>query len=295
VPRWRVPVSSASVVVPVKNGARSLPGLLDALAEQTFPGLEVLVVDNGSTDGTQDVAAAHAAVTRVLHEPAPGSYAARNAGVAQATGDAVLFTDADCRPVPGWAAALVAALDDPEPALAAGPVVLRSDARSPWRRAWGAYDRAVYLDQQRWVELHGQAATANLAVRRELLLARGGFDATLRSGGDHEFTGAATRDGHRIGWAPEAVVHHPARDSLGEAWRLWTRLGRGFEDLASQGGWSGPLLRRDPVLREPTAAVKQRAEERGVELSTPVLYALHAVVRAAVLTGRLRQRRALRR
>ncbi len=282
------------MVVPVRNGARSLPRLLDALAAQTFRDLEVLVVDNGSTDESYSVAAAHPAVTRVVQETAPGSYAARNAGVAHAGGDAVLFIDADCRPVPGWAAALMAALDDPEPALAAGPVLLHSDSRSPWRKAWGAYDRAVYLDQERWVEVHGQAATANLAVRRDVLLARGGFDAALRSGGDHEFTGAATRDGHRIGWAPEAVVHHPARDTFGEAWRLWTRLGRGFEDLAAQGGWSGPLLRRDPVLRESTVAIKQRAEERGVELSMPVLFVLHAVVRTAVLTGRLRQRRALR-
>jgi GT2 family glycosyltransferase len=289
-----VPVSSASVVVPVKNGARSLPELLDALAEQTHPGLEVLVVDNGSTDGTHDVAADHPAVTKVLHEPTPGSYAARNAGAAEAQGDVVLFIDADCRPVPGWAAALVAAIDDPEPSLATGPVLLHSDSRSPWRQAWGAYDRAVYLDQERWVELHGQAATANLAVRRDVLMSRGGFDASLRSGGDHEFTGAATRDGHRIAWVPNAVVHHPARDTLGEAWRLWTRLGRGFEDLAAQGGWSGPLLRRDPVLREPTAAIKQRAQERGVQLSTPVLFVLHGIVRTAVLTGRLRQRRALR-
>ena len=279
-----------SVVVPVRNGEHSLPGLLDALAAQTVGALEVLVVDNNSTDGTAALAAAHPVVTEVLTETRPGSYAARNAGLARATGDVVLFTDADCRPAPGWAAALAGAVRAPEPALAAGPVVLGTDSPTPWRRVWGAYDRAMYLDQERSVGELGAAATANLAVRREVLLAQGGFDGSLASGGDHAFTSAAVAAGHQLVYVPEAVVHHPPRDTLSETWKLWRRLGGGYEDLVGRGEWP-QLLRRDPVLREPFASVRARAVRRGVTCPAPALALAHALARAAVLRGRLQTRR----
>ena len=90
-----------SVVVPVLNGARSLPALLDALTRQTLgrDRFELIVVDNGSRDRTAAIALAAGA--RVIGEPRRGRARARNTGVAAATAPAIAFTDADCVPAPG--------------------------------------------------------------------------------------------------------------------------------------------------------------------------------------------------
>ena len=88
----RIPL--ISVVVPVFNDEARLAGCLDALAMQTWPAShrEVIVVDNGSVPPV----ALRAGAARVIVERRPGSYAARNAGVAAAAGEILAFTDADC-------------------------------------------------------------------------------------------------------------------------------------------------------------------------------------------------------
>ncbi|MDP9181292.1 MAG: glycosyltransferase family 2 protein [Actinomycetota bacterium] len=276
---------SVSVVVPVHNGADALPELLAALASQEGVGdVEVVVVDNASTDTTAEVAGASPVVTRVVHEPQPGSYVARNAGWRTTSGEVVAFTDADCVPSPGWLAGLLGALAEGE--LAAGAVVPGPPPAGRWAAWWAAYDRAMYLDQKENVERDGFAATANLAVRRQVLEELDGFDDALVSGGDFAFTRAATSAGHRLVWAPAAPVLHRPRAALRSTWSLWRRLGRGYGDLAAQGSWPR-ALRHDPVLRAPLAQVTARARSRGVSTATPVLALAHTVARLAVLRGRL--------
>lgn len=277
---------SVSVVVPVHNGASALPHLLAALsAQRGVQPFEVVVVDNRSTDATAAVAAASPVVSRVVTEPRPGSYVARNAGWRAATGDVIAFTDADCAPDADWLLALVTALDAGAD-LAGGAVVPGPPPPGPWAGWWAAYDRTMYLDQADNVAHNGFAATANLAVRRAVLEELDGFDAALASGGDAFFGRRATAAGHRLVWVPDAVVRHEPRAGMHETWKLWRRLGKGYGDLAARGEWPVPL-RRDPVIRKPLAEVRVRAAERGVRLPLPVLAALHAFARAAVLRGRL--------
>lgn len=90
-------------MVPVRDDAAQLRGLLDALARQTRPPLEVIVVDNGSRDDSADVARAAGCI--VLSEPRPGIPAAAAAGYDRARGEVILRCDADSRPPPGWIAA----------------------------------------------------------------------------------------------------------------------------------------------------------------------------------------------
>lgn len=114
-PTHRPPVS---VVVTVRDARRTLRACLDALANLSYPSYEVLIVDDGSTDGTIEVAANHRLAEedrlRVVEvgsadEPI-GIGASRNRGVAVATHDVIAFTDADCRPRPGWLTDLVPCL-----------------------------------------------------------------------------------------------------------------------------------------------------------------------------------------
>ncbi|MCT1653395.1 glycosyltransferase family A protein [Brachybacterium muris] len=102
---------TCSVVVPVKDDAAELRGLLDALARQTVPPLEIVVVDNGSVDDSARIAAQ--AGCRVLSEPRPGIAAAASTGYDTARGDLILRCDADSRPGPTWVAAHRAAYQAP--------------------------------------------------------------------------------------------------------------------------------------------------------------------------------------
>ncbi|HEV3000586.1 MAG TPA: glycosyltransferase family A protein, partial [Solirubrobacteraceae bacterium] len=100
-----------TVVVPVRDGAASLPPLLASLAGQTLARerFEVIVVDNGSRDATAAVAREGGA--RVVTEPVANRARARNAGIAAARAPLVAFTDADCVAAPGWLEALLACRD----------------------------------------------------------------------------------------------------------------------------------------------------------------------------------------
>src|SRR4051812_27832091 len=92
-----------SVIVPVFNQSEPLRACLRALNGQTSPRarFEVIVVDNGSTDPVSVPTGSHSTV-RVEGESKPGSYAARNRGVAIARGSVIAFTDADCVPAADW-------------------------------------------------------------------------------------------------------------------------------------------------------------------------------------------------
>ena len=123
---------SASVIVPIYNGEADLPGLVERLLRQQYPAdrVEYLLVDNGSRDRTPDLlqsATATAATQGIRLRALPygtiqSSYAARNAGIAAATGDILAFTDADCQPEPTWLAALVQPFSDPSVGLVAGEI-----------------------------------------------------------------------------------------------------------------------------------------------------------------------------
>ena len=84
-----------SCIVPVFNGERYLAETLDSVLQQTYPSLEILICDDGSTDGSADIAAAYGDRVRYLWQPKAGATAARNLGLAGAQGEFVAFLDAD--------------------------------------------------------------------------------------------------------------------------------------------------------------------------------------------------------
>src|ERR1044071_1686955 len=95
-----------SVVVASYNGARTLPACLESLIRQNYPDYEVILVDDGSTDSTPEVARDFAAV-RYIRQDNHGLSVARNTGIAAAVGEIVAFTDSDCRADEDWLSYLV--------------------------------------------------------------------------------------------------------------------------------------------------------------------------------------------
>jgi GT2 family glycosyltransferase len=212
---------TVSVVVPVRDGARTLARCLAGLAAQDRPPDEVIVVDNGSRDGSGELARAFGARTpalalRVVEEPRPGASVARNRGVAAASGDLVAFTDADCEPAPPWLGRLAGALG-PGVGAVAGRV-----RPAPPRSAIEAFAALYTLrtgelayESSAFTLLRGGFPTANLAVRREVFDALGGFDETVRIyGEDYDLCARLYGLGQRIRYEPEAVVFHHHRTTL---------------------------------------------------------------------------------
>ena len=123
---------AASVIVPTRNRADLLAGCLRSLAAQDCPAgdFEVLVVDNGSTDGTAALCAEAPerfglAGLRCVVEPEPGLLSGRHRGALEARGGVLVFVDDDIVAAPGWLSALLRAFDDPCVHLAGGPSVGR--------------------------------------------------------------------------------------------------------------------------------------------------------------------------
>jgi glycosyltransferase involved in cell wall biosynthesis len=207
---------AASVVVATYQRRDRVVRLLRALAGQVgVAGFEVVVVDDGSGDGTVDAIAQEAPslpfpVRVFAQERNRGPAAARNRGWQASSGPIVAFTDDDCLPEPGWLAALVAGLDRAD--LVSGRTTASPDAydqRGPW-----SY----------WMDDDGQSghfSTCNIAYRREVLVAVGGFDETGFSyrrrgsparrcinGEDTDLAWRAIEAGFRAGVASSAVVDH---------------------------------------------------------------------------------------
>lgn len=196
------PAVRASVIVPVRNAAKTLPRTLDALASQVVSErYEVIVVDDGSNDGSAELAEHAPGPVTVLRQAGAGPAAARNRGVAEARGEALCFTDADCFPTPEWLAAGLRALNRAE--LVQGAIRPDPDAvRTP-------FDHTL-----RVIGENGLYETANLFVRRELFEALDGFELWLEPevgkpmAEDVWFGWRARRAGARIAFEPDALVHH---------------------------------------------------------------------------------------
>jgi lipopolysaccharide/colanic/teichoic acid biosynthesis glycosyltransferase/glycosyltransferase involved in cell wall biosynthesis len=202
-----------SVVVPAYNAARTLPLCLRALEGQDFPShlYEVIVVDDGSTDDT--VAIARAAGVQVIAQPHAGPAAARNRGAAASRGELVLFTDADCAPVPGWISALEGAFADPAVAGAKGAYLTRQRELVPRLTQLEFLER---YDRMAGSEMIDFVDTYSAAYRRDVFLANNGFDTIFPTASveDQEFSFRLAEKGYRLVFVPAAQVYHRHNPTL---------------------------------------------------------------------------------
>ena len=219
------PDGRASVVIPAYNAAAHLPAALAALRAQTWPAdrLEVLVVDDGSTDDTAAVARAGGA--RLVPAAHAGPAAARNRGAAAATGAYLLFTDADCVPEPGWVAAMCAPFADP------AVVGVKGAYRTAQRGLLPRFVQVEFVDRYRRQARYAQIDLVDsyaAAFRRAAFLAAGGYDTRFPAANneDVELSYRLAEAGARLVFAPEARVAHTHPAALGRYLRV--KVGRGY-------------------------------------------------------------------
>jgi glycosyltransferase involved in cell wall biosynthesis len=261
------PAPSVSVVIPALDSADTVGDTLRALDRQSgASALEVIVVDNGSSDGTADVARAFGAT--VLEEPTPGPSAARNRGLRHARGDIVAHVDADTVPTRQWLEAIVSPFADPGVLLVAGRNISYppSTAAERYVAASGLIEseRAVHRPKFPF------SPSMNMAVRRDAALDIGGWSEDLRTGEDVDFSFRLRRArGCAIEYAADAIVLHRNRnddDALRrQAWTYGEGAASLYRKYPEESAWNartvavlaGQLVTR--AARPPLLTMARRA------------------------------------
>ncbi|MAT98202.1 MAG: glycosyl transferase family 2 [Anaerolineaceae bacterium] len=226
---------NVSIIIPALNAYHTLPACLQACQSQVLPAgvqLEIILVDDGSTDSTQEIARA-AGVQLVQHQTQRGAAAARNSGLAVAQGEIILFTDADCAPQPNWVAKMIRPFQDPtvhgckgiyatnQPELVARFVQIEYEDKYDLLRTQPAID---FID------------TYSAGYRADLLKAAGGFDEAIHYVEDQELSFRLAAAGHKMVFQETAVVFHQHSNSLPRYFRKKVMIGY----------WKAQIMRRYP-------------------------------------------------
>jgi len=298
-----------SVVVCAYNAAETIEECLAHTRALDYPGLEVLVVDDGSTDATADIAERICAGDprmRVVRAEHQGLSGARNIGWQQARGDLIAYLDSDAYPTPEWPYYLALGLDEPMVGGVGGPnlpPVTDSRVAQMVARAPGGPVHVLSSDD-RAEHIPG----ANMAFWRQVLEEVGGFDLVYTAAGDDvDLCWKVLDRDWEIGFHPAALVWHHRRQSV----RAYLRQQRGYgrsEALVAQrhpdrftslgtARWHGliydsfaPSLLRQRVYRGLYGAAAYQSVYRGGghgmdvahQLGTPVAIAAIAVAPLAL-------------
>jgi O-antigen biosynthesis protein len=201
-----------SVVVCSYNAERTMEACLASLEKLHYPDYEVVVVNDGSTDRTLEIAQRFP-YCRIISQENKGLSVARNVGAEAATGEIVAYTDSDCVADPDWLTYLVAKMEAAQLVACGGPnfpppedsLVPAAVAVSP-----GGPTHVLLSD-----DVAEHIAGCNMAFRRDVLLRLGGFDPVYRAAGDDvDICWRFQDEGYTIGFSPAAVVWHFRRNTV---------------------------------------------------------------------------------
>ncbi len=226
---------NVSIIIPALNACRTLPACLQACQSQILPPgveLEIILVDDGSIDGTPELAK-DANVQLIQHNDQRGAAAARNSGLAVAQGEIILFTDADCLPQPNWVAEMIRPFQDhtvhgckgiyatTQPELLARFVQIEYEDKYDLLRTQPVID---FID------------TYSAGYRTEVLKAAGGFDEAIHYVEDQELSFRLAAAGHKMVFQETAVVFHQHSNTLRRYFRKKVMIGY----------WKAQIMRRYP-------------------------------------------------
>jgi glycosyltransferase involved in cell wall biosynthesis len=157
------PFAAISVVIPCYNATKFLRSTLDSVLAQTLPALEVIVVDDGSTDDSAAIAESYGPPIRVIRQPNQGESVARNRGIAEAKGDWLAFLDADDWWLPEKLAEQAKLMSLPVAAICSGNIERYAD-----QREHNHIPRAEFLRRSKIMEYGAPCHISTLLVRRDL-------------------------------------------------------------------------------------------------------------------------------
>jgi cellulose synthase/poly-beta-1,6-N-acetylglucosamine synthase-like glycosyltransferase len=215
-----------SIVIPCYNAQDSIAECLDSVVNLFYPKdkMEVIVVDNKSTDRSKDIIR-YFPVKLLEEKEIQSSYAARNRGIKEAKGEWIAFTDADCIVDRNWLYYLMLKHQNDEKIGAIAGEILPHNPRTVIE-IYSA--RRDFLNQRKFVfSIIQTAATANVAYRKSVFDRAGLFNDKTDTGADVEMAWRMQKLlGLKIGFAPEAIVFHRQRKSLVELYKQIYRYER---------------------------------------------------------------------
>lgn len=239
-----------SVVIPVRNGARTIAACLDAVLASSYERFEVIVVDDGSTDATAEIASRFPC-RLVRHAGSSGASAARNAGGREASGEILFFIDADCMVLPDTLRMVDRAMTGARSVIVGG-----SYTPLPFDPGFFNEFQSIFINHS---ELRSRVpdyvASHAMAIWRAGFLASGGFpEAFMPILEDVEFSHRLRRSGWTLRMDPSILVRHSfgfgLRRSLQNAFRksrYWTAYSIQNRDLFSDSGTASLELKADVV------------------------------------------------
>jgi glycosyltransferase involved in cell wall biosynthesis len=287
-----------SIVVPTYNRLPRLKRLLAVLGQQEYPAdqYEVIVVDDGSGDGTAEWLAAQVGRwegrLRPISQANRGPAVARNRGIAESRGEIAVLIDDDCLPTQGWLPGLLAGFTAPEIGGVGGMI---EGAQDGTLFETYLHDSGIYTTPETHEGRIIYLITANAAFRREALLAVGGFTEALKypGGEDVDLGLRLTAAGYVLRYCPEAGVRHYHRSGLAGFLRTFVHYGQGAYYCCVRHGYP-PLgwpvyVRVLSLVWWPVSVVRRLREGWGLveSLVYPVLRSLQDVAYVwGILTGR---------
>ncbi len=268
---------SCSIVICTRDRPAHLEECLEAVGRQDYPHCSTLVIDNASRDDRAREVAARWGADYVV-EPRPGLSQARNRGAAASECEIVAYLDDDSLPEPDWLSNLVEGFQDPSVMVVTGrvraPEMNGEDATHRWLirhyEFGGRSPVVVDSNTPSWFELvnfQGVGIGANMAFRRRVFEEWEGFDTRLGRGTPlngaeeiHAFASLVDR-GHKLAYAPRAVVRHPCRATKQDL------RARDLADLRAGTGYATLLFFEAPRYRRAVLAFKLRSLFRKVRKS----------------------------
>jgi GT2 family glycosyltransferase len=238
-----------SVVICTNDGSATLRECLDGVAGLRYPYYEVIVVSDGSTDNTAEIAASYDGVS-VIETPRRGLAAARNSGMRASRGEIIAYIDDDAIPDPDWLQHLARSFASGPYAAAGGPNVPPPGSGAVAQcvsNAPGGPTHVLLSDRDA-----EHVPGCNMAIRKSALEEIGGFDPTFRAAGDDvDVCWRLLDSGRRIAFNPGAVVFHHRRSSVrgylrqqrayGKAEALLERKHPEKYSASGHAGWTGRL------------------------------------------------------
>jgi glycosyltransferase involved in cell wall biosynthesis len=240
---------SLSVIIPVRNGGAAFPVCLEALSRSKYRDFELVVVDDGSSDGSDEAARRHDA-TVLTTGGAEGPAAARNLGAAVASAETLLFLDADCEVHEDTLDRVVEALTDDQLVAVFGSYDDEPKAKGIVSRFRNLLHHFVHQTSRPEIETFWAGCGA---VRKQAFLAVGGFDAERYqrpSIEDIDLGYRLTDAGGRIAVRPDVLVRHHKR---------WSFVAMVVTDVRDRGiPWTALLLRRGSTSRDLNLSARGR-------------------------------------
>jgi glycosyltransferase involved in cell wall biosynthesis len=195
-----------SVVVAVFNAQQTIRECIQSLLDLNYPkaNLELIFVDNGSTDRTPEILSQYQQDIRILHEPKKGPAAARNKGILNAAADIIAFTDSDCVVDRDWLRHLIPPLENPLVGIVGGTILAKRPCSKIERYGEIIHDHSSSINEFTPPAVIAMNWISKLSVLKRVNL----FDECFIRCEDVDLSYRILQSGYIFAFQPHALVYH---------------------------------------------------------------------------------------